>query len=59
LSGRRPTFTSRGDIETAYRAASTGVAQLSNARSLVLRLHGHQVGFKISFDLSGLTISLK
>jgi hypothetical protein len=55
------------DIEGAYSAASAGVAvaggvgavQLSNARGVVLRLRGRQVGFKLSVALSGLTISLK
>jgi hypothetical protein len=54
------------DIEGAYSAASAGVAvaggagvvQLSNARGVVLRLRGRQVGFKLSIAVSGLTISL-
>lgn len=55
------------DIEGAYSAASAGLAvaggagwvALSNARGVVLRLKGRQVGFKFSVALSGLTISLK
>jgi hypothetical protein len=55
------------DIEGVYSAISAGVAvaggasaaQLSNARGVVLRLRGRQVGFKFGFDLSGLTIGLK
>ena len=55
------------DIEGVYSAIGAGVAvaggasaaQLSNARGVVLHLHGRQVGFKIGFALSGLTISLK
>jgi hypothetical protein len=55
------------DIEGVYSAISAGLAiaggasaaQLSNARGVVLRLRGRQVGFKLGFDLSGLTISLK
>jgi hypothetical protein len=54
------------DIEGAYSAASAGVAvaggggvvQLSNARGVLLRLQGRQVGFKLSLAVSGLTISL-
>jgi hypothetical protein len=55
------------DIEGAYTAASAGLAvaggggvvELSNARGVVLRLSGRQVGFKFSLAVSGLTISLK
>ena len=55
------------DIEGVYSAIGAGVAvaggasaaQRSNARGVVLHLHGRQVGFKIGFALSGLTISLK
>jgi hypothetical protein len=54
------------DIEGNYSAASAGVAvaggvgwvALSNARGVVLRLKGRQVGFKLSVAISGLTISL-
>jgi hypothetical protein len=55
------------DIEGTYSAASAGLAvaggagvvQLSNARGVVLRLSGRQVGFKLSVAVSGLTINLK
>jgi hypothetical protein len=55
------------DIEGVYSAASAGVAvaggagvvRLSNARGVILRLKGRQVGFKLSVAISGLTISLK
>ena len=55
------------DIEGVYTAIGAGVAvaggveatTLRNARGVVLRLRGSQVGFKISFSLSGLTINLK
>jgi hypothetical protein len=55
------------DIEGVYNAIGAGVAvaagatavDLSNARGVVLRLRGRQVGFKISFALSGLTINIK
>src|SRR5579862_4407835 len=54
------------DIEGVYGAIGAGAAvaggveavSLSNARGVVLRLRGRQVGFKTSFALSGLTISL-
>jgi hypothetical protein len=54
------------DIEGDYSATSAGVAvagggavaELSNARGVVLRLRGRQVGFKLSVALSGLSISL-
>ena len=55
------------DIEGTYSAASAGLAvaggagvvQLSNSRGVLLHLSGHQVGFKLSLAVSGLTISLK
>jgi hypothetical protein len=55
------------DIEGVYNAIGAGVAvaagvaavDLSNARGVTLRLRGRQVGFKISFSLSGLTINMK
>jgi hypothetical protein len=55
------------DIEGVYTAIGAGVAvaggveatTLRNARGVVLRLRGSQVGFKISFSLSGLTINLR
>ncbi len=55
------------DIEGAYSSASAGVAvaggataaTLSNAKGVVLKLHGRQVGFKISVALGGLSITLK
>jgi lipid-binding SYLF domain-containing protein len=55
------------DIEGVYSALGAGLsiaggrsaAQLSNARGVVLRLRGRQVGFMFSIDLSGLQISLK
>jgi hypothetical protein len=55
------------DIEGVYTGAGASVAvaggasvvELSNARGIVLRVKGRQVGFKISFALNGLTINLK
>jgi len=39
-------------------AAGSQVARLSNARGVILRLHGRQIGFSFSIDLSGMSISL-
>ena len=58
---------SPGDIEGVYSAIGAGLAvaggrsaaQLSNARGVVLRLRGRQIGFMFSLDLSGMLISLK
>jgi hypothetical protein len=55
------------DIEGVYSAAGAGLsiaggrsaAQLSNARGVLLRLRGRQVGFMFSIDLSGMAINLK
>ncbi len=57
---------SPGDIAGIYSAIGAGlsvaggrqVAQLTNARGVVLRLHGRQIGFSFSIDLSGMSISL-
>jgi hypothetical protein len=56
-----------GDIEGIYSAIGAGLsvaggrsaAQLSNARGVVLRLRGRQVGFMFSLDLSGMQITLQ
>jgi hypothetical protein len=40
-------------------AGGRSAAQLSNAKGVVLRLRGRQVGFMVSIDLSGMQISLK
>jgi len=55
-----------GDIAGVYSAIGAGlavaggrqVAQLTNARGVVLRLRGRQIGFSFSIDLSGMSISL-
>jgi len=55
------------DIEGIYSSIGAGlavaggrsVAQLTNARGVVLRLRGRQVGFMFSLDLSGMTIGLR
>jgi lipid-binding SYLF domain-containing protein len=57
---------SPADIEGIYSAIGAGLAiaggrtaaRLSNARGVVLRLRGRQVGFMFSLDLSGMSISL-
>lgn len=54
------------DIAGVYSAVGAGlsvaggrqVARLTNARGVVLRLHGRQIGFSFSIDLSGMNISL-
>jgi hypothetical protein len=54
------------DIAGVYSAVGAGLsvaggrqaAQMSNARGVVLRLRGRQVGFMFSLDLSGMSISL-
>ena len=54
------------DIEGIYSAIGAGLsvaggrsaAQLTNARGVVLRLHGRQMGLMFSIDLSGMSISL-
>jgi len=56
-----------GDIEGIYSAVGAGLAvaggrtaaQLSNARGVLLRLRGRQMGLMFSLDLSGMQISLK
>ena len=58
---------SPGDIEGVYSAIGAGLsvaggrsaAQLTNARGVVLRLRGRQIGFMFSIDLSGMSISLR
>ncbi len=55
------------DIDGAYSAVSAGVAiagggkvaSLSNARGVVIKVRGKQIGLKLSLDLSGLTIKLR
>jgi len=55
------------DITGVYSAIGAGLAvaggrsaaQLTNARGVVLRLRGRQIGFMFSLDLSGMSISLR
>ncbi|MBV9287196.1 MAG: hypothetical protein JO288_05135 [Hyphomicrobiales bacterium] len=58
---------SPADIQGVYSALGAGLAvaggrkaaELTNARGVVLRLRGRQIGFQFSLDLSGLQISLR
>ena len=55
------------DIEGIYSAVGAGVAiaggrsaiTMTNSRGVTLRLHGRQIGFMISFDLNGMSLSLR
>jgi hypothetical protein len=66
LVGTAINLHSPGDIAGIYSAVGAGMsiaggrstAQLSNANGVRLRLHGRQVGFSFSIDLSGMSISL-
>ena len=66
LVGSASNIHSPGDIAGLSSAIGAGMsvaggrstAQLSNANGVVLRLHGRQVGFSFSIDLSGMSISL-
>jgi hypothetical protein len=56
-----------GDIQGIYSkiganvsvAGGSSVQRLANTRGVVLRLHGKQVGFMFSIDLSGMSLTLK
>ncbi|HKN28218.1 MAG TPA: hypothetical protein VJY34_10160 [Roseiarcus sp.] len=66
LIGTASHLHSPGDIVGIYSAIGAGlsvaggrqVAQLTNARGVVLRLRGRQIGFSFSIDLSGMSISM-
>jgi lipid-binding SYLF domain-containing protein len=66
LVGAASNLHAPGDIAGIYSAVGAGMsiaggrstAQLSNANGVRLRLHGRQVGFSFSIDLSGMSISL-
>jgi hypothetical protein len=55
------------DIAGTYSAVAAGVAvaaggktaRLQNQKGVVLELHGTQVGFELSLNLSGVTVSLQ
>jgi hypothetical protein len=67
LVGTASNLRSAADIAGTYTALSAGVAVaggarsavLQNARGVILRLQGRQVGFEASLSLSGLTIALQ
>jgi lipid-binding SYLF domain-containing protein len=67
LVGTASRLRSPDDIEGVYSAVGAGLsvaggrsaAQLSNARGVILRLRGRQVGFMFSLDLAGMSISLQ
>jgi hypothetical protein len=67
LVGTASNLRSAADIAGTYTALSTGVAVaggarsavLQNAKGVILRLQGRQVGFEASLSLSGLTIALQ
>lgn len=67
LVGTASNLRSAADIAGTYTALSAGVAVaggarsavLQNAKGVILRLQGRQVGFEASLSLSGLTIALQ
>ena len=66
LVGTASNLHAPGDIAGIYSAVGAGLsiaggrstAQLVNANGVRLRLHGRQIGFSFSIDLSGMSISL-
>lgn len=67
LVGTAHNLRSPADIAGTYTAASASAAiaggaktvVLQNARGVILRLQGRQVGFEASLSLSGLTIAMQ
>jgi hypothetical protein len=67
LVGTASNLRSAADIAGTYTAVSAGVAvagggkvaQLQNANGVLLQLRGKQVGFEVSLNLSGLTVTLQ
>jgi hypothetical protein len=67
LVGTASNLRTAADIVGTYSALSAGVAvagggkaaTLQNAKGVVLRLQGRQVGFEASLSLSGMTISMQ
>jgi hypothetical protein len=67
LAGTAHNLWRAGDIAGTYSAAGAGlaiagggqVAQLRNARGVVLDLRGTQVGFQATLGLGGMTIALR
>jgi hypothetical protein len=67
LVGTASHLRSPEDIAGAYSAVGAGVAlvggakvaRLQNAKGVVIELHGVQIGFDLSLNLSGLTIAMR
>ena len=67
LVGTASNLNQPADIEGIYSAVGAGLAiaggrtaaQLVNARGVVLKLHGRQLGLMFSLDLSGMSIALR
>jgi hypothetical protein len=67
LVGTVSHLTNVHDIEGIYSAVGAGLSvaggrsavNLANSNGVILRLRGRQMGFMISFDLSGMNISLR
>jgi hypothetical protein len=67
LVGTASNLQTAADIAGTYTAVSAGLAvagggktaRLRNSKGVVLELRGTQVGFELSLDLSGVTISLQ
>jgi hypothetical protein len=67
LIGTASNLRTAADIAGTYSAVSASVAvaggaktaQLQNANGVILKVHGAQVGFELSLNLSGITISLE
>src|SRR5215469_4860089 len=66
LAGTASHLRSAADIAGGYTTVGAGfafvggpkVARLQNARGVVLRLRGVQVGFNLSLNLSGMTVAI-
>jgi hypothetical protein len=67
LVGMASHLRSPEDVAGAYSAVGAGVAlvggakvaRLQNAKGVVIELHGVQIGFDLSLNLSGLTIAMR
>jgi hypothetical protein len=67
LVGSATHLTSARDVEGIYSkigadlsiAGGGSIQRLRNSRGVLLKLHGKQVGFMFSIDLSGMSLSLK
>jgi hypothetical protein len=67
LVGTASHLRSAADIAGGYTAIGAGfafvggpkVARLQNARGVVLRLRGVQIGFNLSLNLSGMTVAIR